>query len=420
MKDPLIHGMVQIRDAFFQALWALKDNRLRTILSILGILVGIVAVMAVGTVTKTFRHTVFSEIESYGLKKILVYRLWEEKGPYSSIRKGSGMDNGDLEFIVNGCCPAVARVSPDVYYEDWKRLVRTGSRYNNAFLEGVGVDYLAITKEQLVLGRNFRPEDMLRHRTVAIIGSEVKKQLFGPNINPVGRSIRLENLKLTIIGLLKEKRRDFLSSIGAAENYDVNNRVLIPYTLHQQILGSKDIHTLVLEATETNTIQQAAAEVIDVLKRRHNYRFTYTSDNMETWIDTYSNYLNRISLFGIAAASISLLVGGIGIMNIMTTSVLERTREIGIRKAIGARRRDILVQFLMEAIFISTLGGGLGLIVGIIVSLVAALWTDLPTTPSWTIVFIALLVSMFVGMVSGYYPAKRAAGLKPVEALRYQ
>lgn len=420
MTQPLIHSVVQIRDAFFQALWSLKDNQFRTLLSILGILVGIVAVMAVGTVTKTIRESVFAELESYGLKTIWIYRNWGEKEPNRAIRQGSGISNSDLEAIRSGCCSKVLSISPEVYYSNWQVLFRAGSRYDNAILDGVGVNFLKISKDDLTIGRDFREEDIARRHPVAIIGPKVLDELFGKYQNPIGKTIRLDNLKLTIIGLLKEKRRDFLSSIGAAEKYDINDRVLIPYTLHQQLLGSKDVHGLVGEAIDLDNVQPAIRQVVDTLKRSHNYKYNYTTESMLAWINTADRILTNISLIGIVAASISLFVGGIGIMNIMTTSVLERTREIGIRKAIGAKKRDILIQFLMEATFISTIGGFIGLALGTVISYAVSLWTGLPTTPSWFIVFIALLVSMMVGVLSGYYPARRAANLRPVEALRYQ
>ena len=409
----------QIRDALYQATYALRDNRMRTALSILGIAVGIIAVIIVGVVTKGVRERVFSELESYGLQSFWIYRKDQTAGPDAAVREGTGINNDDLEAVRLGCCPAVLQVSPRVYYTDWNVTIRSGNRFDHVILEGVDVPYVDISKDEIQLGRNFRPVDIESHRPVALIGSKVQQDLFPDNPDPVGESFRFNEMKLTVIGIIKEKKRDFLKSIGAAENYDINDRVLIPYTLHQQLLGTKEIHTLSGEAVDSRSMHDAQTQIVELLQRRHNNKFAYTPESMEDWVQTIDRILTNISLAGIVAASVSLLVGGIGIMNIMTTSVVERTREIGIRKAIGAPQRDILMQFLMEAVFISTLGGALGLVLGLAVSYGLAAWTHMDVIPSLWIMLAALLVSMSVGVVSGYYPARRAASLKPVEALRY-
>ena len=416
----MAQGSLQISDVLQQSMWAVRENRLRTLLSVVGILVGIVAVMVVGTVTNTVRQYVFQELESYGLKTVWVYRDWGEKIPNKEQRQGSGITNADLALLQRNCCPDLKNITPEVYYDSWSRLFRSGSRYDNAVLEGVGLHYFDISREKIIAGRQFRPEDISRKRPVAIIGPEVQKQLFGIHQNPIGKTIRLDELKLTVIGLLKEKKREFLASIGAAESFDINNRVFIPYTLHQQILGSKEIHRILGEANSITSIQNAISQMTDTLGRRHNYKYEYTWESMEAWIKTADNILNNITLIGLLSAGISLLVGGIGIMNIMTTSVIERTREIGIRKAIGASNKDIHNQFLLEAIFISSIGGILGLLIGGIISYIITIYTGLPAIPQWYIILLAILVTMIVGVISGYYPAQRAASLKPVDALRYQ
>lgn len=413
-------GGIRIQDALKQSMWAIRENRLRTLLSVLGILVGIIAVMVVGTVTNTVRHYIFNELESYGLKTVWIYRDWEQKIPNATQRSGSGITNSDLEKINKHCCPALRKISPEVYFEDWNVLARSGSRYDNVVMEGVGVNFFDISNERVTLGRLFRPEDINRRRSVAVIGPEVQKQLFGMHQNPIGKSIRINELKLTVIGLLKEKKRDFLSSIGAAENFDINNRVFIPYTLHQTLTSSKNVHRILGEANDLASVQPAINQVIGTLARRHNKKYAYTWESMEAWIDTADSILTNITLIGILSASISLFVGGIGIMNIMTTSVIERTKEIGIRKALGARNKDIHNQFLLEAIFVSSIGGILGLIIGFAISYAIVLSTGLPALPSWIVILAALLVTMLVGVISGYYPASRAARLKPVDALRHQ
>ncbi len=411
--------LAHVRDIYFQAVWALRDNLMRTLLSILGIFIGIIAVMAVGTVTQTVHNFVFTELASYGLQTIWIYRQHEAPNPYSTVRTGSGITNLDLEQIQKGCCPAVARVSPEVYYQDWSQLFRFGNRYNNVILEGVDGVFFDISRDEFTIGRNFRDEDIDNRRNVAIIGSEVHKTLIGEHQNPVGKSIRFGEQKFIVVGVLKRKNRDFLASIGAAEDYDVNNKIYIPYTVHQQMLASKDIHQLLIESRSVAETQNAVDQVVELLQRRNNNHFQYKWDTMESWNTKANNILSNISLLGLVAAFVSLLVGGVGIMNIMTTSVVERTREIGIRKAIGATQNDIRLQFILEAVVISTLGGSFGLGVGYILSIVAQHMLQIPLQPPWMIIIAAFLVSIGVGLASGYYPAKRAARLKPVEALRH-
>jgi putative ABC transport system permease protein len=161
-------------------------------------------------------------------------------------------------------------------------------------------------------------------------------------------------------------------------------------------------------------------QVVEFLQRRHGGRFEYTTESMDGWIGTAEGILRNISFLGFLGASISLLVGGMGIMNIMSTSVIERTREIGVRKALGAQNHDILIQFLMEATYISTIGGVIGMLMGVMATFVASWISGYELNPSWSMALVALLVSMFVGIISGFYPAQRAAKLKPVDALRFE
>jgi len=409
-----------LRDVFHQALFALGDNRLRTFLSILGVAVGITLVMTVGSVVSSGRDYIYAELETYGLRTIWVYRDWGKKSdPNRFVRQGSGISNEDFKYVSAGCCSAVLRATPVVYTEKGTANVRNGSSYYDAPIEGVGVDYLAINNDKLVMGRNFRLEDISRRKPVAIVGPKTVKALFGSESLALGKSLRFHNQKFTIIGILTSKNRAVLSQIGADE-YDINGRVLIPYTLYQNYMGSKDIHTLQAEARSMNLTKDAMTQLKQLLERRHGSRYKYTTESMDGWINTANEQLELVSLIGFGFASLALFVGGIGIMNIMSTSVIERTKEIGIRKAIGASNKDILLQFLMEASVVSTIGGIIGLAIGSIVSILCGLLIDIPISPSWMTALAAVGISAMVGIVSGYYPAHRAANLRPVDALRYE
>ncbi len=407
-------------DIALESLLALKDNRLRTILSILGIAVGIAAVMTVGAVSKGGRFYVFSELETFGLKSVWVFRDSSDKDPHRAVRAGTGIEAADYTVIRAAGCSAVRLLSPIVYARGRKMLVRFGNRYANAQLLGIGADYLRINNDTLLAGRQFRVEDISHNHPFAIIGTDVRTDLFGPSANPIGKDIRIGKRKFTVLGVLVAKNRDFLASIGSSGGQNANNRLLIPYTLLQQMTNSKDIQVLQAEATTLGEAETAVFQIKGILKHRHADRFTYRSETMSQYIRTTDNILKWVTVMGVVAASVSLFVGGMGIMNIMSTSVLERTREIGIRKALGAGRKDVLLQFILEAIFISFIGGILGLVVGGAVGYALAVFTGIPLAPSWPIILIAVAVSIGVGLLSGYYPALRAANLKPVEALRFE
>jgi ABC-type antimicrobial peptide transport system permease subunit len=403
-----------------EAWYALKENRLRTMMSIIGVAVGIAAVVTVNVVSEGGRQLIFAELETFGLNTIWIYRKHEQTNPLDATREGSGITNDDYAQMGSECCPSVLRYSPVVYLADYRRSLRVGNNFSKSAVEGVGVDYLAINRDELTVGRNFSERDITQRRDVAIIGEVTSKRLFGDFQSPIGKMVRMDNTRFLIIGVLKFKHREFLSSIGATQGYDINDRLLVPYTVYQQQIGKDDIHTLQAEAISQDLVEPAMNQIISALERSHRQRFTYQADNMKPWIATAERILSNVSLIGLVAASVSLLVGGIGIMNIMSTSIIERTREIGLRKAIGATRSDILNQFLIESAYISTLGGMFGLLLAAGVLGLLHLWTGFLLFPSISVILTAVLISMLVGILSGLYPANRAAKLLPMQALRYE
>jgi len=408
------------KDVFEQALFSLLDNKLRSSLSILGIAIGIGAVMAVGSVAQGIRDYVYAELESYGIRTIWVYRAREENpDPNKAVRQGSGISNDDYEYFVKhkSCCSALKRITPQVYWAQQKP-VRVANDFYVPNMEGVGVEYLDIANDKLEAGRNFTLNDISRRYSVAIIGPKAAQDMYGHS-NPIGKSFRYFDKKYTIIGLLKSKSRDILAKVNA-DSYDINKRILIPYTNLQSILGSKDIHTLLGEGYSLEGTVDAMEQVKTVLSRRNNDRFTYKSENMQAWIDNAEHYINKIRLIGLSIAALALFVGGMGIMNIMSTSVIERTREIGIRKALGAQYEDIRFQFLMESTTLSVLGGAIGLLLGIIATVIIGKIFGYDFYPSWIVGAIAIAVSALVGMFSGFFPARHAARMNPVDALRYE
>lgn len=408
-----------LKDVSIQAFYALIDNKLRASLSVLIISFGIAAVFAVGSASEAFKKYIYAELQTYGLKSVWIYRDWEEEGnPERSQRQGSGITNEDLRNLKKGCCPSIVLTTPTVYVDE-ETPVNVGNKFADSVVEGVGIHYLEINNDQLSIGRNLRNEDISRRKPVAIIGSKIADQLYGKGRRVLGKTFRLFQQKFLIIGILSDKNRDLLAKIGA-DTYDINSRILVPYTIYQQVLGSKDIHTLQAEAISMAETHEAVDQLENVLRRAHAGKYKYKKETMDEWIAEANNVRFWIAAGGMGGAFIILLIGGMGVMNIMSTSVIERTREIGIRKALGAQYSDVLIQFLFESIYVTTIGGIIGLLLGVAVIYISSWIIGYEFHPTWLMAVIALVVSTAVGILSGYYPAHRAALMRPVDALRYE
>jgi ABC-type antimicrobial peptide transport system permease subunit len=400
-----------------EALLAIRENRLRSFLSVVGIAIGIAAVMTVSAVSSGGKAFVMKELETFGLRSIWVFRDYNDKDPNRRVRQGSGVTEQDLKMLQGDCCPSVRRLSP-VSLVIKQTIIQQGNRYSNAEIKGVNEKYLAINNDRLRTGQGFRSKDISARKPVVLIGETVVKDLY-PNVeNPVGRYLRISGEKYRVIGVLQYKSRDLLASIGSEGGEDANNRILMPYTLVQQITGEREISYLQAEAVSLHQAERAATQLKQTLKRRHRGAYEYKQVTLASYLKTVDRILGGITVMGVVAASTSLLVGGIGVAGIMSTAVVERIREIGVRMAIGATRRQILFQFLAEAVLISLIGGVAGLLFGLLLGGLLDLATGFPLIPTPAGVVVGLVVSVFVGLASGYFPAQRAAGYLPVEALR--
>jgi len=407
-------------DIGLQAWYSLGDRRFRTLLSVCGIAIGIAAVTLIDVVTHGGRQVVFSELQTFGLRSVWISRDRQLVNPHKQQRTGTGIDNADYEAVRNSsCCTAFMRMSPMVLgVPGASNVARVGRRYSQVQLEGVNEDYIAINNDHVVKGRAFTSVDIQRARPVVIIGAKIREELFGPAVDPIGRELILDNRTFEVVGVLDKKDRSLLASIGSGQ--DANGRVLMPYTRVQAMLNSDQIDVLQAQVKEGVSAAAAAQSAANFLRSRHRDAYPYRVDTMEQYVRTANNILDGVAVIGLIAASVSLFVAGLGILNIMSTAVLERTREIGVRKAMGGSESDILLQFLFEAGFISLFGGVLGLLLGGISSVVIARAANFPLDPGMLFNGVSLLVAVGVGLAAGLYPAYRAAHLRPVEALRYE
>jgi putative ABC transport system permease protein len=403
--------------SFLEALDSLSSNKMRSGLTILGIVIGVAAVIAMVSVGRGAEATITDSIQGIGTNLLFVIR-----GGSSDVRNPQPLTLGDASAIADPfLAPSVLGVAPVL---QGGGTVATGSDSRSTTLVGVTPDYAQVRNYVVSEGEFITEEHMLGQASVAIIGTEVGDRLFGRKEGLVGETLRIEGQPFRVIGVLEER--------GGSAFSNEDDQVLVPLTTAQTRLlrrSTRDrVDMILVQANSAQDVPLASEEVAEILRNRHRTQIgadDLTILTQQTFLDTAGTITNVLTIFLGGIAAISLLVGGIGIMNIMLVSVTERTREIGLRKAMGAHKRDIMIQFLTESSVLSLIGGLIGItlgwIIGLIVGEVAAA-NNAPITPSISldIVLIATLFSTAVGLFFGIYPANRAASLEPVEALRYE
>ncbi|MHB8412897.1 MAG: ABC transporter permease [Candidatus Acidiferrales bacterium] len=394
---------------------ALARNKMRTVLTMLGIIIGVGAVICTVAIGQGATNQVQDQIKSLGDNIIFIAAGSVNKG---GVHMGSEatktLTEADAKAILAEV-PFIKWISPSVGYG--AQLVY-GSNNWFTHINGVSPDYLKIRHWALVEGSIFSQRDVDASSNVCLLGQTVVKNLFAPNDDPVGKTIRISNLPFQVIGVLATKGS---SPFGGDED-DV---VLAPYTtVQKKLAGISWIHFMMMSADSTADIQPAEDQITALLRQRHHLRANEDNDfiirSPTDFAQAQAQSGHVMTLLLASIASVSLLVGGIGIMNIMLVSVTERTREIGVRMAVGATESDVQGQFLSEAVVLSLLGGSIGIIAGICGSLIIARALHWPTLVSPSSIVIAVFFSAAVGIFFGYYPARRAAHLDPIEALRYE
>jgi putative ABC transport system permease protein len=393
---------------------ALLRNKMRSLLTMLGIIIGVGAVIAMVAIGQGAQVSVEAQISSLGSNVLMVFPGTSSRG---GVMGGAGTATTLTEEdqqAVKEQCPAVAYVSPQV--GTGAQIVYGNTNWGTR-VQGGTADFFAIRDWQLAAGNFFTDQDVRAATKVCLLGYTVVDQLFQGE-NPVDQTIRIRNIPFRVIGTLRSKGQN-------AMGQDQDDLIIIPYTtLQKRLMGHTHSWGFIASAVSKAQIPLAQQQMTDLLRMRHKLGPTdendFTIRNQTEIADAQSATTKIMTTLLASIASVSLLVGGIGIMNIMLVSVTERTREIGIRMSIGARKRDILTQFLMEAIVMSLLGGIIGITLGVAGSSIISKIAGWPTFVTANSIILAVFFSMAVGVFFGYYPARKASSLHPIDALRYE
>jgi putative ABC transport system permease protein len=407
---------MSIGQQILQALESLSSNKMRSALTILGIVIGVAAVIAMLAIGRGAQASINGSIQSIGTNLIFV------SSGANGVTNPKPLTSGDVTALEDRAqAPSISKVAAVL---QGRLDVTANGKVDTTSVSAVSLDYMTMRNMTVADGTMFSTSQVTGRSAVAVIGPDVATQLFNRTNNVVGQTIRMNGQPFRVIGVLASKGGGALGS--------QDNQILVPITTGQSRLfhraTSDRVDSILVQASDASQVQQATSQVTGILRTRHHVQpgkedFTLLSQN--DILSTANSITGVLTIFLGGIAAISLLVGGIGIMNIMLVSVTERTREIGLRKAIGARRVDILVQFLMESITLSLLGGILGIILAAGISYVVgqiAAAQNAPIQPQISAgsVLMATLFSMAVGLFFGLYPANRASMLQPVEALRYE
>jgi putative ABC transport system permease protein len=389
---------------------ALRRNKMRSLLTMLGVIIGVGAVIGSVSLTTGATKQVEDQVASLGENVITVF-----SGNFTSggMRGGWGsaptLTVDDAKAISQS--PHVLAVSPEV--RDRAQILANGQNWNTQVM-GESPDYPQILNRTLSSGAMFTDQDMRSLAKSAIIGKTVVDQLF-PGENPLGQTLRIRNIPFQVVGVLAAKGFNLFGQ-------DQDDIVVVPYTSHMHRITTRTfVNDILVQASDDKSINQASAEITELLNARHRSKEPdFTVRSQQDLMERVSASSRAMGFLLAGVAAVSLVVGGIGIMNIMLVSVTERTREIGIRMAVGARAADILVQFLIEAVTLSAIGGAMGITGGMMFSWLIAHFQHWPTVTPWTWVVIAFVSSAVIGIISGFYPAWKASKLDPIDALRYE
>jgi putative ABC transport system permease protein len=400
------------------AIRILGRNRLRAGLTMLGIVIGVAAVIAMVSIGEGAKRAVQAQIATMGTNVII---LWPGSTTVSGVRGALG---GAVTLTVSDAVELKKRI-PLLVDTGWAKRdvmqIVNGNRNWNGSINGVSPSYLTIRDWSFSSGGPFTQADLDSAARVALIGQTVAENLFDPGEEPVGAVIRIKNVPFRVIGVLAPKGQ-------SAQGSDQDDVIFIPFsTAERKVFGTwfiGSVGSLFASTDRTDDLPEAVEQIREVIRARHRLLADQADDfTIRTQVDlgrVQEGTSQTLTMMLFAIASVSLLVGGIGIMNILLVSVTERTREIGVRMAVGAKRRNIIMQFLIEAMTLSMVGGAFGIVLGIVGAKLTTVIAGWPTIISGNVVTIAFFFSLVVGLFFGLYPANKAARLNPIEALRYE
>ncbi len=415
---------MKLIESFIIALRSLSANKMRSVLTMLGIIIGVGAVISLMSIGRGAQASITSTFEDIGSNLLTVIPSSGDSSAlamqYGAMTPSLTLDDARaLERV-----PSVLTVAP--INENLVEITADGES-KTSIIHGAGPGYQQIYNHTMASGQFIADRNVASRNTVVVLGGGVAQDLFG-SADAVGQRVKIKGIRFTVIGVLKVKG-------GSMMGFSMDDIVVVPITTFQTRLftqktasGEDAVQSIAVKVASADAMDEVRGEIEDIMRRRH--RITAGKDDdfsivsMEQMLGMMEQVTGIFTLLLGAIAGISLLVGSIGIMNIMLVSVTERTREIGLRKAVGAKRRDILSQFLLESAMLSLVGGGVGIITGWLLSVAiakvsAALGFPLHALVTADIVIMAVLVSFFIGLISGTYPAMRAARLNPIDALRY-
>ena len=392
--------------SFKMAIQSILSSKVRSFLTMLGIIIGVAAVILLVNLVTATTLNMRNQLESMGTNLINV----------SISRGGWGMTRSvsvkEIEKIAEENSDYIEYITPVV---SSRGVAKYGSYNVSSSLQGVNENYTTIRNRKISEGRFITKNDVENRSSVVILGEYVRTELFGSQ-DPIGQEIKINNDIFTVVGTLEKK------SSNASQGSD-DDILIIPYSRATRLIRNANINSFAVSAKSADTMTQATNAIENVLFRKFKSTNYYTVTNQADQIDTIDDALGSMTLLMAGIAGISLIVGGIGIMNIMLVTVTERTREIGIRKAIGAKTGTILVQFLIESAVVSCLGGIIGIVLGVVGSYFSSNAMNMPTVPlsqQTTVILGSFLFSAVIGIFFGLYPARKAAKLNPIEALRFE
>mgnify|MGYP000003023164 FL=1 len=393
---------MSIKQSLTLAVKSLMGSKMRSFLTMLGIIIGVGAVIIIVGVINGMTQMVMDEFESMGATNIIV-----------SVRGRGGnrsIDIDDMQNLVDENPTLLSGMTPSISISG--AVVKSGSEnLDTTSVTGVNENYSAIANKKAEYGRDLQYLDCHDRLLNCVVGTYVANSLYGTAENALGNEIKINGRNFKIVGVMEEQA-------DSTESSD-DDAIIIPYTIAQKLSGTFAISAYTFCAANKDVATEAQAAIESYLYKIFNDSDAYNVMNMSSLVDTINDMTSKMSLMGACVAGVSLLVGGIGIMNIMLVSVTERTREIGIRKSLGAAPWDIMSQFVVEAITTSSIGGILGILLGVVGCFALRFVPDLSPVVSIPSVLLSFTVSALIGVTFGYFPAKKAAALNPIDALRY-